>query len=90
MPVEGFRSHVATDGSLLGTAGNWGACGWAVVELDYDEEVEPLLGMYGSVEAEFDVQRTIKMAQLMAILCFLKRVIGPVSVHVDSKGIIDG
>ena len=26
MPVEGFKGHVAT-------AGNWGACGWAVVQL---------------------------------------------------------
>ena len=23
MPVEGFKGHVATDGSLLGTAGKW-------------------------------------------------------------------
>ena len=46
MQVEGFRGHVATDGSLLVVAGKWGACGWAVVQLDYDEEVEPLHGMY--------------------------------------------
>ena len=31
--------HVATDGSLLGRAGKWRACGWPVVQLDYDEEV---------------------------------------------------
>ena len=30
--------HVATDGSLLGRAGKWRACGWAVAHLDYDEE----------------------------------------------------
>ena len=30
-----FKGHVATDGSLLGTAGKWGACGWSVVPLDY-------------------------------------------------------
>ena len=23
MPAEGFRGHVTTDGSLLGTAGKW-------------------------------------------------------------------
>ena len=28
MSVEGFKGHVATDGSLLGTAGKWRACGW--------------------------------------------------------------
>ena len=25
IPAEGFKGHVATDGSLLGTAGKWGA-----------------------------------------------------------------
>ena len=59
---------MATDGSLLGKAGKWRACGWAVGQLDYDAEMVPLLGMYDSVEAEFDVQRTIKSA--------CKRVIG--------------
>ena len=46
--------------------------------------------MYGSVEAEFEVQRTITRAELTAFLCFLKKVIGPIKVHVDNKGIIDG
>ena len=63
MAAEGF--HVATDGSLLGAAGKWRACGWAVVQLDYDEE-GPLHGMYGSMEAEYEVQRTIKRAELTA------------------------
>ena len=82
MTVEGFKGHLATDGSLLGKAG--------MVQLDYDEEMVLLLGMYGSVEAEMEVQRTIKRAELTAFLCFRKRVIGPVRVHVDNKGIIDG
>ena len=60
MPAEGFKGHVATDGSLLGIAGNRGACGWTVVQLDCDEEMAPLHGMYGSMEAEYEVQRTIK------------------------------
>ena len=47
-------------------------------------------GMYGSMEAQLDVQRTIKRAELTASLCLLKRVIGPIKVHVDNKGIIDG
>ena len=66
MPAEGFKGHVATDGSLLGKAGVWGACVWAVVQLDYDEEMEHLQGMYGSVEAGFEVQRTVKRADLTA------------------------
>ena len=49
MQVEGFRGHVATDCSLFGKAGKWRACGWAVVQVDYDEEIEPLHGMYGRI-----------------------------------------
>ena len=61
-----------------------------MVQLDYDEEMGPLHGMYGSMEAELEVQRTIKRAELTAFLCLLKRVIGPIKVRVDNKGIIDG
>ena len=46
--------------------------------------------MYGSMEAELEEQRTIKSAELTAFLCLLKKVIGPIKVHVDNKGIIDG
>ena len=51
MPAEGFKGHVATDGSLLGIAGKWRACGWAVVQLDHDEDMGPLHGMYVSMGA---------------------------------------
>ena len=47
-------------------------------------------GMYGSMEAELEVQRTIKRAELTAFPCLLKKVIGPTKVCVDNKGIIDG
>ena len=90
MPTEGFNGHVATDDSLLGTAGKWTAYGWAVVQSDCEEEMVPLHGMYGSVEAVFEVQRTVKRAELTAFLCLLRKVIGPIKVHVDNKGIIDG
>ena len=91
LQVEGFRGHVATDGSLFGAiSGKWSACGWAVVQLDYNEEMGPLYGTYGSMEEEYEGQRTIKRAELTAFLRFLKKVIGPIKVHVDSKGIIDG
>ena len=43
---KGFMGHVATDGFLLGNAGKWGACGWAVAQLDYDADMCPLHGMY--------------------------------------------
>ena len=44
MPEEGFKGHVATDGSLLCTAGKWGPCGWSVVQLDYDEKMGFCMG----------------------------------------------
>ena len=62
--------------------------GWAVVQLDYDGELRPLHGMYGSLEAEFEVQR--KRTELTAFLCLLKKVVGSIKVHVDNEGIIDG
>ena len=74
MPAEDFEGYVATDGSLLGKVGKWEVCGWAVVQLDYDEEMVLLHGMYGSMEAELEIQRTIKRAELTAFVCFLKRV----------------
>ena len=61
-----------------------------MVQLDYDEELGPLHGMYGSMEAEFEVQRNIMSAELTAFLCLLKKVIGPIKVHVDNKGTVDG
>ena len=41
------------------------------------------------MEAELEVQRTFKRSELTAFLCFLKKVIGPIKVYVDNKGIID-
>ena len=61
-----------------------------MVQLDSDEEMGPLHGMYGSAEAEFEVHRTIKRAELTAFSCLLNRVIGPIKVYVDNKGIING
>ena len=74
------EGHVATDGALGGTAGKCGACGWSVVQLDSDGELGRIHGMYGSMEAEFEVPRTVKRAQLTTCLCFLKKVIGPIKV----------
>ena len=48
MPAERFKGHVATGGSLLGTAGKWRACGWSMVQLDFDEELGPLYGEGGA------------------------------------------
>ena len=48
------------------------------------------LGRGGSKEAEYVVQRSIKRTELTAFFCLLKNVIGPIKVHVDNKGILDG
>ena len=58
MPAQGFKGHVATDGSMLCTAGKWRARGWSVVQLNYDEDLGPLHGMYGSMEAELGRARS--------------------------------
>ena len=39
MPVEAARAMLLPMAPLLGTAGKWCACRWAVVQLDYDEEM---------------------------------------------------
>ena len=71
IPAEGFKGHVATDGALLDITGKWRACGWSAVQLDYDVELGLLHGMHGSIEAELEVQRTLKRAELTAFLCLL-------------------
>ena len=42
------------------------ACGWSVVQLDHDEEMDPTHGMYGTLDAELEVRRTIKRTELTA------------------------
>ena len=44
-----------------------------------------LHGMYGSMEAEFEAQRTIERAELTAFLCFLTQVIGAIEVPIDNQ-----
>ena len=60
----------------LWNAGKWRKCGWAVVQLDCDEELGLLHGMYFSTEAEFEVNRTIDSAELTLFLCFFRKVCG--------------
>ena len=73
IPAEGFRDHVTTGGPLLGVPGKWESCGWSVVQLDHDEEMEPMRGMCGTLDAEVEVQRTIKRAELTAFVCLQER-----------------
>ena len=50
----------------------------------------PKRGMYGTFDAELEVQRTIKRPELTAFLCLFRKAIGLTMVHFENKGIIDG
>ena len=63
---------------------------WSVVQLDHDEDMEPMHGMYGTLDPGLEVQRTIKRADLTAFIRDFGRIVGPTTAHVDNKGIIDG
>ena len=41
----------------------------SVVQLDHDKEMEPVHRMFGAFDAELEVQRTIRRAELTAFLC---------------------
>ena len=62
-----------------------GACGWAVVQLEYGEEMGPLHGMCGSEETELEVQRTIKRTELTAFLCLFRESYKRRKVSVSSQ-----
>ena len=53
-PTEGIRNHVATDGSLLGGDRKVEACGWSLVQLNYDGSGEPLFGAKDHQEVRAD------------------------------------
>ena len=48
------------------------------------------LDLSEKLHEKFEVQRTIKRAELTAFLCLMGKAIGPTIVHVDNNGIIDG
>ena len=47
-------------------------------------------GVYGTSDADLEVQGTIKRAELTAFFCLFRRTVGPTTAHVDNKGTIDG
>ena len=71
-------------------ARKWRACGWSVVQVEFDEELGPRHGMYGSMDAELELQRTIKRAELTAFPCLLKKVIGPSRCMSTTKELLMG
>ena len=66
-------------------------CVWGgqLCSFDTHEEMEPVRGMHGTLDAELEIQRTIKRAGLKAFLCLLRRIIAPATAHVDNKAFID-
>ena len=67
MSAEGCRDHVTTAESP----------GQAVVQLDHGEEVGPMHGMYATLDALLEVQRTTKRAESTAILCLFRGITLP-------------
>ena len=61
-----------------------------MAELDHDEEMEPMPGMHGTLDAELEVRRTIKRAQVSVFLYLCRKAIVLTVVDVDNKEIIDG
>ena len=62
----------------------------SVEQLDHDEVMRPMHGMYETLDAELEAQRTVNRSVLAAFECLLTGVIGPTKVYVDNKGIVDG
>ena len=44
-----------------------------MVQLDHDEEMEPMHGMYGTMDAELEVRRSIKEGCVDGIFCVFSR-----------------
>ena len=51
--MEGFRGHIAIEGSWKGVPGQDVVCGWAVVQLAYDQDEEPPYVICGTMLTEF-------------------------------------
>ena len=60
------------------------------MQLDHDEVIGPLHGLYGTLDADFDVQRTIKRAKPTFFSCIFRKIVGLTTAHVDNKGMFDG
>ena len=83
----GSHSEVmAIDGSLRGVVGIFAACGWAVMQVDLGGGIEPWYGMCGIMPVELEVQRTLKRAEMWALLMALRRHEGLAEISTDKLG----
>ena len=76
---EPFRHRWLSVGSIRQVGRVWP---WSAVQLDDDEAMGPIHGMHGTLDAELEVQRTIRRAELTALLCVHRKALGPTMVHV--------
>ena len=72
-----FRNHISIDGSSKEVSGREAACGWAVVQLDEDEDEESLQAHKNAMLAELEAQGTIKRAEMWAFAMALSGLSGP-------------
>ena len=55
---KGYKGNTCIDGESL--KGLCTDCGWAAVQLDYDESEEPWFAVYGTMPILLEVQRTMR------------------------------
>ena len=59
------------------------------MRLDHDEERGPMHGMYGTLDAVLEVQRTpSRERHYQFFLCFLRKAFGPTVVHVEKASLM--
>ena len=62
-----YRGRIVIDGSLRRIVNKCAVCGWAVVQMDFDEGMTPWYGVGGIMPIALEVQRTIKRAEIGAL-----------------------
>ena len=91
MPADGFKGHLAIDGSLLGTARKWGEHMWLVCgAVGLRRRVGTL-----ACDVWLSGDRTRDSAHHQeggadGLPLLLDKVIGPIKVHVDNTGKMGG
>ena len=82
-----FTGVVCCDGSKLGST-QWAQTGWAAMSVSPDGE--PLVMARGALPVALPVQRTIKRAELWALLGVLRHVELPCLIYTDHLAIVQG
>ena len=83
-----YQGRIAVVGSFRGVAGNFAACGWAVVQLEADGGDIPWSGMYGIIRVCVDVQRTMKRTETWTFCLAPVCVSYPVCIYTVDFGVV--